>query len=57
MSSPMPLFAGMCCICYESIREGDHIVDSEGAKWDVHRGKCADRAGISDGFDSTPPTF
>lgn len=57
MSSPMPLFADMCCICYESIREGDHIVDSEGAKWDVHRGKCADRAGISDGFDSTPPTL
>jgi hypothetical protein len=25
-----------CCLCFELIKEGEHYVDSDGQKWDVH---------------------
>lgn len=27
----------MCCLCYETINEGEHQVDHEGQKWDSHQ--------------------
>lgn len=47
MSSPMPLYADMCCICFEKIRPGEHAGDEEG-QWDVHSGRCASLAGIEE---------
>lgn len=47
MSSPMPISAGVCCVCFDAIQPGDNARDTEG-DWDVHKGKCADKAGIAE---------
>jgi hypothetical protein len=45
MCRPMPFDPTMCCICFETIVDGEHYLDAEGQKWDVHRGVCAIHAG------------
>jgi hypothetical protein len=36
MSSPMPLDAGRCSLCFDHIYEGEHWTDLTGEKWDSH---------------------
>jgi len=38
----------MCCICFEIHSEpfDQLVVDSDGVKWDVCVGKCAEDAGV-----------
>ncbi len=47
MTSPMPFFAGMCCICFYPISPGEYARDETG-EWDAHKGKCAQEAGIKE---------
>jgi hypothetical protein len=37
-----------CCICYRSLEPAECVVDSDGQKWDVCKGACAQEAGIDE---------
>lgn len=50
----MPFCPDMCCVCFETIRPGEHAEDAEG-RWDVHAGRCAVAAGIEQSVDSQEP--
>jgi hypothetical protein len=35
-----------CCICFKALTPDECAVDSEGQKWDVCAGRCAEDAGL-----------
>lgn len=37
-----------CCICFDLRTLDELAVDSEGTKWDVCKGECAEQAGIKE---------
>lgn len=44
-------FGLMCCICFEGLTLARCVVDEEGQRWDVCKGRCAKEAGIHEGTD------
>lgn len=43
-----PQFGLMCCICFHGLTPETCVVDTDGVKWDVCKGVCAEQAGISE---------
>lgn len=45
--SPIGWYGFICCICFNGLTEDTCFVDSNGDKWDVCSGKCAEDAGFT----------
>jgi hypothetical protein len=44
-----------CAVCYDPLGDGEEITDCHGKNWPIHRGACAQHAGVpDDGFEPGP---
>lgn len=51
MAVSHPTFGTFCSICFSTLTPETCVIDTDGVRWDVCRGRCAQEAGIEEKKD------